>query len=91
MHIKAVVFFREKMHGAKFFNIELRDVNFLLKMKTLKINIIKLIYSLSRGGICRLNLDRDISQWMPTQDMSDFWPRTISNLDLHAKTNSESI
>ena len=44
---------------------------------------------MSRGGIFRLNLDRDISQWMPTHDISDF--RTISNLDLHAKTNSESI
>ena len=54
-------------------------------------NTIKRVYSLSRGGICRLNLDRGISQWMLTQDMSDFWPRTISNLDLHAKTNSESI
>ena len=58
----AVAFFGDKIHGAKFFNIEFRGVKFLLKMKTLKINTIKLVYSLSRGGIFRLNLDRDISQ-----------------------------
>ena len=28
---------------------------------------------------------------MYTQDLSDFWPRIISNLDLHAKTNFEPI
>ena len=86
-----MAFFCDKIHGAKFFNIEFRGVNFLLKIKTLKINTIKLVYSLSRDGICRLNLDRGISQWMPTQDLLDFWPRIICNLDLHAKTNSESI
>ena len=33
------------LHGAKFFNIEFRGVNFLSIMKTLNINTIKLVYS----------------------------------------------
>ena len=86
---QAVAFLGEKIHGAKFFNIKFRCVNFLLKIKNLKINTIKLIYSCSSGGIFRLNFDRGISQWMPTHDQSDFCPRTISNLEVQAKTRSE--
>ena len=59
--LSTVAFFGEKIHGAKFFNIEFRGVRFLLKMKSLKIDSLKLVYRLSRGGICKLNLDRDIS------------------------------
>ena len=86
--MRSVAFVAEKIHRTKFFILELTGDNFLLKMKTFKINTIKLVYSWDSCGISRLNLDRCVSLWILMQDLSDFWPRIISNLDLHVKTNS---